>query len=251
MSTTTPIDLHPPSGSVLTHPAFDRPAVHNERRPGRKKGTCSLDRARRERGARRIADELASRSQLEHAPGQAASHAPLRPEAPPSPADPWKFSANDLVRDPLAPPRAKHEDAVIAAALAIIEVRMQASPVFEQPQAVKDFMCLHLAGRDREALAAMFLDTRCRLLAFEVLFTGTLTHTPVHPREVVRRALQLNAAGVILAHNHPSGVPEPSRADELVTAQVRHALHCVDVRLLDHVVVAGNNAVSMGERGLL
>ena len=155
------------------------------------------------------------------------------------------------MRDPLAPPRAKHEDAVIAAALAIIEVRMQASPVFEQPQAVKDFMCLHLAGRDREALAAMFLDTQCRLLAFEVLFTGTLAHTPVHPREVVRRALQLNAAGVILAHNHPSGVPEPSRADELVTAQVRQALHCVDVRLLDHVVVAGNNAVSMCERGLL
>ena len=250
MSTTTPIDLHPPSGSVLTHPAFDRPAVHNERRPGRKKGTCSLDAARRERGARRIADEVAARSQLEHAARLEAAASP-RPDALPPPADPWKFGANDLVRDPLAPPRAKHEDAVIAAALAIIEVRMQASPVFEQPQAVKDFMCLHLAGRDREALAAMFLDTRCRLLAFEVLFTGTLAHTPVHPREVVRRALQLNAAGVILAHNHPSGVPEPSRADELVTAQVRQALHSVDVRLLDLVVVAGNNAVSMCERGLL
>ena len=227
--------------------------MHNERRSGRKKGTCSLDAARRERGVRRIADEVAARSQFEHAPGQeaAASHASLRPDAPPSPADPWKFSANDLVRDPLAPPRAKHEDAVIAAALAIIEVRMQAAPVFEQPQAVKNFMCLHLAGRDREALAAMFLDTQCRLLAFEVLFTGTLTHTPVHPREIVRRALQLNASGVILAHNHPSGVPEPSRADELVTVQVRQALNSVDVRLLDHVVVAGNNAVSMAERGLL
>ena len=97
----------------------------------------------------------------------------------------------------------------------------------------------------------LFLDSRQRLLAFEVLFRGTLAHTSVHPREIVKRALALNAAAVVLAHNHPSGVAEPSRADELVTQAVRAALQLVDVRVVDHLVVGAVSVLSFAERGLL
>jgi DNA repair protein RadC len=97
----------------------------------------------------------------------------------------------------------------------------------------------------------MFLDAQHRLLRFETLFRGTLTHTAVHPREILKRALALNAAAVVLAHNHPSGVAEPSRADELITGTLRQALQLVDVRVLDHVVVGRDATVSFAERGLL
>ena len=97
----------------------------------------------------------------------------------------------------------------------------------------------------------MFLDAQHRLLVLEPLFHGTLTQTSVHPREIARRALALNAAAVVLAHNHPSGVAEPSRADELLTASVRQTLQLVDVRVLDHVVVGRAGCVSFAERGLL
>jgi DNA repair protein RadC len=116
---------------------------------------------------------------------------------------------------------------------------------------VKDYLTLHLAALDHEAFGAMFLDAQHRLLAYESLFRGTLTHTAVHPREVVKRALALNAAAVVLAHNHPSGVAEPSRADELVTQSLRQALQLVDVKVIDHVVVGRGGAVSFAERGLL
>ena len=98
---------------------------------------------------------------------------------------------------------------------------------------------------------ALFLDAQNRLLVAEELFRGTLTQTSVYPREVVKRALALNAAGVILAHNHPSGVAEPSRSDEMLTATLRQALALVDVRVLDHLIVAGAAMVSFAERGLL
>lgn len=141
---------------------------------------------------------------------------------------------------------------MIGAALAIIEERMRVqASAFVQPQLVKDYLCLHLAGLDREVFGVMFFDVKQRLIAFEVLFEGTLTHTEVHPREVARRAMQLNAAAVILAHNHPSGVAEASRADELITAALRQALALFDVRVLDHVIVAGSAAMSFAERGLL
>jgi len=97
----------------------------------------------------------------------------------------------------------------------------------------------------------LFLDSQHRLLAFEVMFHGTLAHTSVHPREIVKRALALNAAAVVLAHNHPSGVAEPSRADELVTHSVRAALQLVDVRVLDHLVVGAGAVLSFAERGLM
>ena len=145
-----------------------------------------------------------------------------------------------------------HEQAVIDAALAILASRMrEAGAVLSTTRTVKDYLTLHLAGRLSEAFAVLYLDARLRLLAFEVPFEGTLAHTSVHPREIVRRALDLNAAAVIVAHNHPSGEPEPSRADELLTHGLRAALQLIDVRVIDHVIVAGRATMSFAERGLL
>ncbi len=124
-------------------------------------------------------------------------------------------------------------------------------PVFDSPQAVKDYLALHLGGRSQEVFAVMFLDGQHRLQTIEDLFHGTLTQTSVYPREVVRKALMHNAGAVVLAHNHPSGLAEPSRADEYLTQTLKSALQLVDVRVLDHVVVGRGQVVSMAERGLL
>jgi len=129
--------------------------------------------------------------------------------------------------------------------------QMQAAPVFDAPGRVKDYLALQLAGRTQEVFAVLFLDAQHRLLRLEEMFHGTLTQTSVYPREVVRRALALNAGAVVLAHNHPSGVAEPSRADEFLTQTLKSALQLVDVRVLDHVVVGQGQVVSMAERGLL
>lgn len=102
-----------------------------------------------------------------------------------------------------------------------------------------------------EVFGALFLDNRHRVISFEILFRGTIDHTTVYPREVVKRALVLNAAAVILAHNHPSGVPEPSDADRLITRRIRDALELIDVRLLDHIVVGNVDTVSLASRGTI
>ena len=119
------------------------------------------------------------------------------------------------------------------------------------PAAVRDYLRIMLAQRDHEVFMVLFLDAQNRVIAPEEMFRGTLTQTSVYPREVVKRALSLNAAAVILAHNHPSGVAEPSRADEFLTESLRSALALVDIRVLDHIVIAGSNATSFAERGLL
>lgn len=120
------------------------------------------------------------------------------------------------------------------------------------PGEVRDWLRLRLAQEPRELFLALWLDAQNRLLAADELFTGTLTQTSVYPREVVKAALAHNAAAVILAHNHPSGTSEPSHADELLTRALRDALSTVDVRLLDHFIVAGNGRpLSFAERGLL
>jgi len=119
------------------------------------------------------------------------------------------------------------------------------------PQAVREFLRLSLGGRAHEVFVAMFLDAQNRLLGSEELFRGTLTQTSVYPREVVKTALRYNAAGVIFAHNHPSGVAEPSRADELLTQTLKQALSLVEIKTLDHFIVAGSRTVSFAERGLL
>ena len=119
------------------------------------------------------------------------------------------------------------------------------------PGAVRDYLRLLLHARPHEVFVAVFLDAQHRVVASEELFRGTLTQTSVYPREVVKRALHFNAAAVIFAHNHPSGVAEPSRADEALTVALKQALALVDVRVLDHFVVAGDGALSFAERGLL
>lgn len=119
------------------------------------------------------------------------------------------------------------------------------------PAAVRDFLRLKLRDLPHEVFVGLFLDAQNRVIAEDELFRGTLTQTSVYPREVVKTALAHNAAGVILAHNHPSGVAEPSHADEALTRALRQALALVDVRVLDHFVIAGNAAISFVERGLL
>jgi DNA repair protein RadC len=124
-------------------------------------------------------------------------------------------------------------------------------PVFDNPDAVRDYLKLQLGELGHEVFAVLFLDAQHRLVAYEPMFAGTLTQTSVYPREVLKRALTLGAAAVVLAHNHPSGVAEPSRADEFLTQQLKNALAFIDVRVLDHLVVGRGGVVSFAERGLL
>lgn len=123
--------------------------------------------------------------------------------------------------------------------------------VFAQPSAVTDYLKVHFAGREYESFVVLYLDAQNGLIEVEELFRGTLTQTSVYPREVVKSALRFNAAGVMFSHNHPSGLVTPSRADEYLTQTLKAALALVDVRVLDHLVIAGNNALSFAETGLL
>lgn len=123
--------------------------------------------------------------------------------------------------------------------------------VFDSPKAVADFLKLHFAGQPHESFAVLYLDAQHALIAFEELFRGTLTQTSVYPREVLKRALHHEAAAVILSHNHPSGATAPSRADELLTKTLSTALSMVDVRVVDHLIVAGGQSLSFAERDLL
>ena len=129
--------------------------------------------------------------------------------------------------------------------------QLREQPLFDTPGRVKDYLRLRLAGHDHEVFAVLFLDAQNRLLSAVEMFRGTLTQTSVYPREVVKRALAKNAAAVVLAHNHPSGAAEPSRADEFLTQSIKSALALVDVRVLDHLVVGHSEVVSFAERGLL
>ena len=141
--------------------------------------------------------------------------------------------------------------AVMETARRALAQQMAEAPVFDSPGRVKDYLGLQLAGRPQEVFAVLFLDGQHRLLRLEEMFHGTLTQTSVYPREVLRRALTLNAGAVVLAHNHPSGVAEPSRADEYLTQTLKTALQMIDVRVLDHIIVGQGQVVSMAERGLL
>lgn len=132
-----------------------------------------------------------------------------------------------------------------------LRAQLSAGPVMNSPQALRDWLRLHCAGLQHEVFIVLFLDSQNRLLSAAEMFRGTLTQTSVYPREVVKSALQRNAAAVVLAHNHPSGSAEPSRADEHLTQTLKAALALVDVRILDHLVVAGDQATSFAERGLI
>ncbi len=127
---------------------------------------------------------------------------------------------------------------------------LQRSNALTSPGHTRNYLSAQLRNRQQEVFACLFLDNRHRVLAYEELFYGTVDSASVHPREVVRRCIAHNAAAVILAHNHPSGIAEPSRADEQITEQLRQALELVDVRLLDHMIVGDGEVISLAERGL-
>lgn len=143
------------------------------------------------------------------------------------------------------------DDILIEKALEILSQRIRVTDCLAAPGAVRDYLRLSLAGKEHEVFVVILLDARNRVIRCEELFRGTLTQTSVYPREVVKLALAVNAGAAIFAHNHPSGVAEPSAADELLTRQLKSALALVDVRVLDHFIVAGAEAISFAERGLL
>jgi DNA repair protein RadC len=166
-----------------------------------------------------------------------------------------------LVHAPIGPgtrPLAGMGPAQRAELAAVLEMARRAlaqglreSPVFDAPQKVKDFVGLRLGGLPYEVFAVLYLDAQHRLIEMKELFRGSLAQTSVYPREVVRQALLMNAGAAILVHNHPSGVAEPSRADEALTMSLKNALQLVDVRVLDHLVVGTGCVVSFAERGLI
>jgi len=234
----------------------------------RKRTTAAGDEARRTMGqlrknCGRTAETLSSLSSVAFrtspglvpwpAPGLERMARPALPRewcspAPPTPAPALGAgSALSMVRG--LPP---HELAVIEAALAVLDAHLRKpGAVLGSPHAVREFLRVRLAGIEREVFGVLWLDAAHAAIGFEVLFEGTLRETAVYPRELVRRALELNAAAVILAHNHPSSTAEPSHADELVTRSCADALRLVDVRILDHLVIGWPAAVSFCERGLL
>lgn len=130
---------------------------------------------------------------------------------------------------------------------------MRGKPFFDKPSAVKDFLRVYFAGVERESFVVVYLDAHHRVIEVEELFAGTLSETHVYPREILKRVLHFNAAAVCLAHPHPSGLAEPSRADEHLTATIKAAMALVNVRVIDHIVVAANGSAvtSMAERGLV
>ncbi len=128
---------------------------------------------------------------------------------------------------------------------------LRAGPALSSPRATSDFLTAQLRDLEHEVFCCLFLDKRHRLIQYEELFRGTIDGASVHPREIVKLALQRNSAALIIAHNHPSGVAEPSQSDELITQRVKEALALVDIRLLDHIIVGDGASVSFAERGLI
>ena len=151
----------------------------------------------------------------------------------------------------LGPAKYAQLQAVMEMARRALKEQAKQRDALTSPQAVRDYLRLQLGTREYEVFMAVFLDTQNRVIAMEELFRGTLKETSVYPREVVKRALAHNAGAVIFAHNHPSGVAEPSRADEAITLALKQALALVDVRVLDHFIVAAGGGVSLAERGLI
>lgn len=151
----------------------------------------------------------------------------------------------------LGPAKRAEIVAVLELARRALACQLQEKTIFSNPQAIRDYLQLQLGSREHEIFAVLFLDASHRLIVLEEMFRGTLTQTSVYPREVVVRALALNAANVVLAHNHPSGTAQASRADEAITQTLKAALALIDVRVLDHFIVTRTAAVSMAEMGLI
>jgi DNA repair protein RadC len=151
----------------------------------------------------------------------------------------------------LGPAKRAQFEAAIELARRSLRSGLREASALTSPGAVRDYLRLAIAEREHEVFVCLWLDAQHRVTACDELFRGTLTQTSVYPREIVKAALKANAAAVIFAHNHPSGAAQPSQADELLTRNLKDALALVDVKVLDHFVVAGNQAISFAERGLL
>lgn len=157
-----------------------------------------------------------------------------------------------LPETPLPSTLSPYAQQTIRRAINLLEQQLREPGVpFLSTSATRDWLRLNLAGQERELFIVLFLDNQHRLIAHETLFSGTVSHVSVHPREVVKSALQHNAAAVVLAHNHPSGCAEPSKGDRLVTEKLSTALALIEVKVLDHFIVGHRDIVSFAERGLL
>ncbi len=139
----------------------------------------------------------------------------------------------------------------VKTALRILALKHRAGHTLGSPDETRNYLCLRLADYRNEVFGAVFLDNLCRIIAIRELFQGTVNSASVHPRVVVQQAMDSNAAAIVFFHNHPSGVAEPSRADEMITRRLKEALALVDVRVLDHFVVSAGDSVSFAERGLI
>ncbi|MXS84588.1 JAB domain-containing protein [Nitrosomonas sp. HPC101] len=151
----------------------------------------------------------------------------------------------------MGPAKFAQLQAVMEMARRALAEELKSGDIMNSPQSVRSYLRLSLSGRPHEVFVGIFLDARHRTIVTEELFNGTLTQASVYPREVVKRALYHNAAAMIFAHNHPSGIAEPSKADETLTQSLKQALALVDVKVLDHFVIGGSEVVSFAERGLI
>ncbi|YCC51366.1 RadC family protein [Pseudomonas aeruginosa] len=161
------------------------------------------------------------------------------------------FDSSLMVRDAQGRYLLATAEQILEAARQAIERKMQRGTSFTSPAAVKEYLRAKLAGFEHEVFAVLFMDTQHRLIEYAEMFRGTIDGASVYPRELVKEALRLNAAAVIISHNHPSGNPEPSGADRALTQRLKEALELVDVRVLDHVIVAGTDTTSFAECGLI
>lgn len=166
-------------------------------------------------------------------------------------AEPAPTYSTQIICDTAASMIQVADDDLVAEAFRIVCRRLARGAVLDAPSVTRDYLVLRLAGLQHEVFTCLFLDAHYRVIACEDLFRGTLTAAQVHPREVVKRALAHNAASIILAHNHPSGIAEPSQADELITRRLKDTLVLVDVRVIDHLIVGGTQVYSFAEHGLL
>lgn len=156
-----------------------------------------------------------------------------------------------LVRDVTGAYRPADADEVLLAAQSVLAGRVRGADMLTSPAVVKDFLRARLGNLPHEVFAVVHLDAQHRVLDYVEMFRGTLSQISVYPREVIKDALARNSSALLLVHNHPSGLPEPSRADELLTQTLKSAAALVDVRVLDHLIVAGCSILSMAERGLM
>lgn len=161
------------------------------------------------------------------------------------------FESSLMVRDAQGHYLLATADQILGAAREVIDRKMQRGALLTSPELVKEYLCAKLGGAESEVFAVLFLDTQHRLIEYAEMFHGTIDSTSVYPREVVKAAIRHNAAAVVVSHNHPSGNPEPSGADKTLTQRLKDALALVDVRVLDHVIVAGSRTVSFAQCGLI